>query len=77
LKRLLIILFISLCLLPVAVFADDTEKPIEVAWNFGFNFTFGSSTATPSGGGPSSGDGLLLENDDFFLLEGDDYLLLE
>jgi hypothetical protein len=43
-------LFILLCLLPVASFADDTEKPIEIAWNFGFNFTFGGSS---SGGTPA------------------------
>jgi hypothetical protein len=64
-KRLLIILFISLWLLPIAVFADDTDKPIEVAWNFGFNFTFGRSS---SGGTPATYFVLLPSSTDKVLL---------
>jgi len=65
-KQPLTILFILLCLFPVASFGADTDKPIVIAWNFQIGFGWGM----PSSGGtpeatyfvllPSSTDNVLL-----------------
>ena len=66
-KRIIITLFILLCLLPVTSFGADTDKPIQIAWNFQYGFTFGN----PSTSGTPEATYFLLREDGSVMLRED------